>query len=70
MQIYNILPQPDGSWKAVLVGDDQLVISNECKESLIETMVRWAEKTGDPITIRLFTAEGDLEREEVFPAGG
>ena len=66
MHIYNVLPAPDGSWKAVLVSNDQLVVSNDCRERLIDTMVRWAEKSGDPLTLRIYSAQGDLEEERVF----
>ena len=66
MQIYNILPAPDGSWKAVLIGDDQLVISNAVRDKLIETMTKWAEKSGDPLTLRIHSAAGDLEEERIF----
>lgn len=66
MQIYNILPAPDGSWKAILVGEAQLIVSNMSRQRLIDTMTAWAEKSGDPLTIRIHNADGVLEEEQMF----
>jgi hypothetical protein len=67
MQIFNILPAPDGGWKAMLVGDDELVVSYGDKDELIDTMAKWAEVSGDPITLRIHTQEGSLEEERTYP---
>lgn len=67
MQIYNILPVADGSWKAELVGEDALVVSYGNKQKLMETMAKWAENSGDAITIRIHNEEGVLEEELTYP---
>ncbi len=67
MQIYNIIPDKEGNWKAVLVGADELVVSYASRDKLIETMSQWAEKAGDPLTLRIHAANGSLEKELVIP---
>lgn len=66
MQIYNILPASDGSWKAVLEGEGELMVGTTDQRKLIGIMAKWAQKTGETITLRIHSAQGELVEEQII----
>lgn len=67
MKTYHILPTPDGSWKAVLAGTDEMLAGFENKEKLIDHMAKWAADAKESISVRIHTQDGRFEEERTYP---
>lgn len=68
--MFNVVPAPDGSWSAELLGEEELVIGCSDQIELLKALAQCSGKTGEPIMLRIHDACGGIVEERVLVVEG